>query len=34
MYGSDDNYSSEPTPGAPQPVMNAPQAPPLLYVPP
>lgn len=36
MYGSDDNYSSEPTPGAapPQPAMAAPQAPPLVYIPP
>ena len=32
MYGSDDNYSSEPSPYA-QPTMSAPQAPPV-YIPP
>ena len=32
MYGSYYNYSSEPTPC--QPFISAPQAPPLLYVPP
>ena len=33
MYGSDDNYSAEPSPGG-QPIVSAPQAPPLLYIPP